>query len=237
MNVKDKVAVVTGASEGIGRAIAEKLAAKGAKVVLASRNEEKLGGLAHALGNGAVAVRTDMSDENQIQNLIDRVFEIHGRIDILVNNAGQGLYGPVESIHPDEYRHVMNLNVFGPLFAMQLVIPKMRAEGGGMIVNVSSRVSRNYFPMLGAYASTKYALNALSLTARKELEKDGIIVSVLYPGLTATNFGKNALGMRVNVDRNRPQSARPAGLEVDSPEAVAEKTMKLIESEEAEAEM
>lgn len=236
MNVKDKVAIVTGASEGIGKAIAEQLAAKGAKLVLAARNEERLAELAHRLGNGAVAVRTDMGDENQIQNLIDRAIEIHGRIDLLVNNAGQGLYGPVESVNMDQYRHVMNLNVFGPLFAMELVIPKMRAQGGGMILNISSRVSKNYFPMLGAYASTKYALNALSLTARTELEKDHIVVSVMHPKMTATNFGKNALGARLNADRNEPQRELPR-MEVDTPEQVAERTMELIESEKPEAEM
>ena len=233
MNINEKVAIVTGASEGIGKAIAEQLAAKGAKVVLAARNEEKLSALAHALGNGAVAVRTDMADEYQIQNLIDRTLEIHGRIDILVNNAGQGLYGPVESVDMDQYRHVMNLNVFGPLFAMQRVIPKMRAEGGGTIINVSSRVSKNYFPMLGAYASTKYALNALSLTARAELEKDNIVVSVIHPKMTATNFGKNALGERIDFG-NRPHAAE---MEVDTPEDVAAKTIALIESGKPEAEM
>ena len=237
MNIKDKVAIVTGASEGIGKAIAEQLSAKGAKVVLAARNEERLAELAHKLGGGAVAVRTDMSDENQVQNLIDRTLEIHGRIDILVNNAGQGLYGPVESVNMDQYRHVMELNVFGPLFAMELVIPKMRAQGGGTIVNVSSRVSKNYFPMLGAYASTKYALNALSLTARAELEKDGVVVSVIHPKMTATNFGKNALGTRFNADRNENPPSHPAGMEVDTPEQVAERTIELIESGKAEAEM
>ncbi len=237
MDIKDKVAIVTGASEGIGKAIAEALAAKGAKLVLAARNEEKLAELAHALGHGAVAVRTDMSVEAEVQNLIDRTLAIHDRIDLLVNNAGQGLYGPVESVDLDQYRRIFNLNVMGPLFAMELVIPKMRAQGGGAIVNISSRVSKNYFPMLGAYASTKYALNALSLTARAELAKDGIVVSVMHPKMTATNFGKNALGMRLNTDRNEDRPQRPAGMEVDTAEDVAKKTIELIESGAPEAEM
>lgn len=232
MDIKDKVAIITGASEGIGKEIAKQLAAKGAKVVLAARNEEKLSALAHEIGNNAVAVHADMSIEAEIQNLIDRTLAIHDRIDILVNNAGQGLYGPMESVNPDEYRHIFNLNVMGPLFAMQLVIPRMRAQGGGMIVNISSMVSKNYFPMLSAYASTKYALNALSLTAREELKKDNIIVSVMHPKMTATNFGKNALGMKLNTDRNE----RPMP-NVDTAAQVAEKTIALIESEEAEAHM
>jgi short-subunit dehydrogenase len=232
MDIKNKVVIVTGASEGIGKAIAEKLAKEGAKVVLAARSDDKLTALAKELP-GAVAVHVDMSDQNEIQNLIDRVMEIHGRIDILVNNAGQGMMGPVETVNLDKYRQIMNLNVFGPLFAMELVIPRMRAQGGGMIVNISSRVSKNYYPMLGAYASTKYALNALSLTARAELAKDNIIVSVMHPKMTATNFGKNSLGEHVDF-ANRPGT--PA-MEVDSAEQVADKTIELIKSEVAEAEM
>jgi short-subunit dehydrogenase len=237
MNINDKVAVVTGASEGIGKAIAEALAKKGAKLVLAARNEEKLAALAHTLGNGAIAVRADMTSEADIRNLMDRVLAIHGRIDILVNNAGQGLYGPVEGVNLDEYRKIFDLNVMGPLYAMKIAIPQMRAQGGGAIINVSSRVSKNYYPMLGAYASTKYALNALSLTARAELEKDHIVVSVIHPKMTATNFGKNALGARMNEDRDKEDFTPPAGMEVDTAEAVAEKTIALIESEESEAEM
>ncbi|MDR3581765.1 MAG: SDR family NAD(P)-dependent oxidoreductase [Candidatus Pacebacteria bacterium] len=232
MDIKNKVAIVTGASEGIGKAIAEKLAKEGAKVVLAARSDDKLAALAHELP-GSVVVRTDMGDQNEIQNLIDRTMEIHGRIDILVNNAGQGMVGPVEGVDIDKYRRIIDLNVIGPLFAMELAIPHMRAQGGGMIVNISSSVSKNYYPMLGAYASTKYALNALSLTARAELKKDNIIVSVMHPKLTATNFGKNALGGR-DGSAHRPDLT---GMEVDTAEQVADKTIELIGSEAAEAEM
>lgn len=223
---------MTGASEGIGKAISEKLAAEGAKVILAARSDDKLTALAKELP-GAVAIHADMSDQNEIQNLIDRVMELHGRIDILINNAGQGMVGPVESVDIDKYRHIINVNVIGPLYAMELVIPHMREQGGGMIVNISSRVSKNYYPMLGAYASTKYALNALSLTARTELKKDNIVVSVMHPKMTATNFGKNAFGDHADF-ANRPDVAK---MEVDTAEQVADKTIELIKSEDAEAEM
>jgi short-subunit dehydrogenase len=113
---------------------------------------------------------------------------------ILVNNAGQGLLSPVETVDLDEYRDIMELNVFAVLSAKQAVMPIMRKQGGGTILNVSSMVSKNTFPMLAAYASTKYALNALSLTAREELAKDNIIVSVFHPKMTATDFGHNARG-------------------------------------------
>jgi short-subunit dehydrogenase len=232
MEKKNKVIIVTGASDGIGLAVARKLAHAGAKVVLAARSDEKLAALAHELP-GSVAVHTDMTQQTDIQNLIDRTMEIDGRIDILINNAGQGMYGPAESIDIDKYKHIMNLNVYGPLYAMQLVIPKMREQGGGMILNISSRVSKNYFPNLSAYASTKYALNALSLTARDELKKDNIIVSVFHPKMTSTSFGKNALGTRPDFG-DRP---RTPGMEVDTPEQVADKVLEQIGSEEPEAEM
>jgi short-subunit dehydrogenase len=232
MEIKDKVVIVTGSTDGIGREIAKKLAHGGAKVILAARSDDKLAELAHELP-GSVAVHTDMTSENEIQNLIDRAMEIHGRIDILVNNAGQGMMGPVADVDMDKYKHMMNLNLFGPVFAMKLVIPIMKAQGGGMILNVSSRVSKNYFPNLGPYASTKYALNGVSLTAREELKKNNIIVSVLHPKMTSTSFGKNAAGGAAGYE----ERARAAGQEVDTPEQVADLALEQIKSEEGEASM
>ena len=117
---------------------------------------------------------------------------------------------------------------------MQLVIPHMRTAGGGLIVNVSSMVSKNAFPSLGAYASTKYALNALSFTARAELAKDKIVVSVFHPRMTATRFGENAIGARPSYSGGGGGSHAP---EVDTAGAVAEKVLELIVSEAAEANM
>jgi short-subunit dehydrogenase len=232
MEIKDKVIIVTGASKGIGLATSRLLALQGAKVVLAARSTDILKRLESEIPN-SLAVTTDMRNPGDIENMIDATMEKFGRIDILINNAGQGMYGMVQDVHLDDYRSVMDLNVHGPLLAMQIVIPLMREQGGGKIVNVSSMVSKHYFPFLGAYASTKYALNAISLTARQELEKDNIIVSVMLPKMTATDFGKNAVGSRPDFG-NRPAAERPL---VDTPEQVAEKIAELIRSGAAEAEM
>ena len=230
--LENKVAVVTGASEGIGLAVARLLAAEGVKVVLAARSEDKLKKAAAELA-GAVAIPADLRKPEDIESLVSKTMERFGRIDILVNNAGQGIYGPFEKTNIDDYKNVMELNVYAVVGLMQQVIPIMRKQGGGRIINISSMVSKNYFPNMSAYASTKYALNALSLTARKELEKDGIVVSVMHPKMTATRFGANAVGG--NASDTRANGQRVSG--VDTAEDVAKNIIELIEGGEAEAHM
>ncbi len=232
MDIKDKVIIVTGASMGIGAATAKLLSERGARLVLAARSKDKLDALAREIPNSLV-IETDMRDPRAIAEMIDEAHQHFGRIDILINNAGRGIYGAVEHVDKDAYADVWQLNVMGPLVAMQQVIPRMRAQGGGMIINISSMVSKNAYPNLGAYASTKYALNALSLTARTELEQDNIVVSLVHPGLTDTDFGKNSVRTdESNVARNR------AGMPgADSPEHVADRIAYAIESGEEEVYM
>jgi len=242
MDIKDKVIIITGASQGIGEATAKYLSAKGAKVVLAARSADSIEKLAKQLPD-SLAVPSDMRKEEDIKNLVDQTLKKYGRIDILINNAGQGMYGPLENIDVEKYKQIMELNVYGVLRAMQAVIPQMRKQGGGQIINISSRVSKNYFPALSAYASTKYAVNALSLTARQELEKDKIVVSVFHPKMTSSNFGKNSMGSSPwagNRDSGGSTSSPPSGRpspDVDTSEQVAEKIAELIVSEEPEASM
>lgn len=238
MEIANKVIVITGASQGIGLATAKLLSNHGSKLVLAARSADTLKNLEKELPN-SLAVPTDMRDEKNIKSLIDTTVRHFGRIDILINNAGQGMYGPFESIDIEKYKEMMELNVYAVVRAMQAVIPQMRKQGGGMILNISSRVSKNYFPNLSAYASTKYALNALSLTARQELRKDNIIVSIMHPKMTSTNFGKNAF-RTAEFQSQRPGDIRNANRsqpEVDTAEQVAEKILELIKSEAPEAEM
>jgi len=232
MDVKNKIIIVTGASFGIGLATAKLLSQKGAKVALAARSKEILDKLVPELP-GSFAIPTDMADQKSVEQMIDKTKKHYNRIDVLINNAGQGIYGAVENVDINAYKKVIDLNVIGPLVAMQKVIPIMREQGGGMIINISSLVSKNYFPWLGAYASTKYALNALSLTARQELEPDNIIVSVMHPGLTATDFGKNAI--RSDIAASSLQSRSRENMpEPDSAEHVAERILLAIETGKAE---
>lgn len=235
MNVRDKTVVVTGASGGIGRATAQLLASHGARVVLAARSVDRLKQLETELP-GSWAFPVDLRDPAAVTRMAQAVNDRFGRIDILVNNAGQGLHVPLERIDLADFEQVMRLNVYGPLVAMQAVIPLMRAQGGGVIVNVSSMVSKMTIPGLAGYAATKYALNALSLTARKELAADNIAVGVVYPRMTATDFARNAIGAAEPRSAATPGSwAGGAGSPpIDTAEMVAERILDAIESERAE---
>jgi short-subunit dehydrogenase len=231
-SIKDKVIIVTGASSGIGLATAKLLASHGGKVALAARSVEILHDLEKELPD-SFAIQTDMSDEASIKEMVFKVQQHYGRIDVLINNAGQGLYSAVEHISIHDYHKIFELNVVGPLIAMQQVIPIMREQGEGHILNISSGVSKNYYPMLGGYASTKYALNCLTLTARQELENDGIVVNVMHPGLTETEFGKNAIKSSV-IGESMNARAREGMPAPDTAEYIAGRILDAIESKRAE---
>jgi len=187
MEIDGSVCIVTGASSGIGAATARLLSRSGARVVLAARRTDRLEALAAELP-ASLAVTTDLTILGDIQRLVDTAITTFGRIDVLVNDAGQGLHVPIDEIDPEDLRAVFELNVVAPLVASQAVLPIMRAQGAGTIVNVSSATSLRVIPGIGGYAATKSALNMISQVSRLELEPQGISVSVVYPSVTATEF-------------------------------------------------
>jgi len=209
VDIDGAVCIVTGASSGIGAATARTLSERGARVVLAARRAERLIELAAELP-GSLAVETDVTAPDQIKRMVTRSLEAFGRVDVLVNNAGQGLHVPLEELQPEDLRAVFELNVIAPLVGLQTVLPVMRAQAAGAIVNVSSATSLRVFPGLGGYSSTKAALNMLSQVARQELAAAGVTVSVVYPSITATEFhdrlraGRVAPGAR-NMPRDPPE--------------------------------
>lgn len=193
MELSGKVVLVTGASSGIGRAAARLFAAQGAKVALAARSVDALQALSDELP-GSLVVPTDMLSDTAVRDMVRVTAEHYGRLDVLVNNAGRGMHLPVEQASLDDYRQLFDLNVVSVLNAMQAAIPVMRGQGGGAIVNVSSGTTKMMIPGLAPYSSTKHALNNLSLIARAELAADGVVVSLVHPGMTATDFGHNSVG-------------------------------------------
>ncbi len=230
MNVQDKIVIVTGASSGIGLATAKLLAEHGAKVVLVSRSKEKLEKLSKEIPL-SIAIDADMTKISDIKRVVEQTQEHFGRIDILINNAGQGYDAPIEKTNIDTFHYIFDLDVVGPLAAMQQVIPIMRKLGGGAIINISSGTALMYLPNMGAYSASKRALANISLTAREELKKDNIIISVVYPYITLTDFENNTIKEPAN---NGEEQAGNAPFPPDSAELVAHKILDGIESEAAE---
>ena len=192
MDVRNKTVIVTGSSSGIGLATAKLLSNHGAKLALVSRSKEKLEMLSREIPN-SLAVPADMTKIIDIKRMIEQTKTHFGRIDILINNAGQGYDAPVEKIDVDIFHYIFDLDVVGPVVAMQQVIPLMRRQGEGAIINISSGTALMHLPNMSAYASIKRALADISLTAREELKGDNIAVSVVYPYTTLTDFEKNTI--------------------------------------------
>jgi short-subunit dehydrogenase len=187
MDLTGKTVIVTGASSGIGEATARALHAVGAQPVLAARRADRLRQLSQQLG-GALAVPTDVTDQAARQALISATLDRHGRIDGLVNNAGAGILKLLVDTEPAEFSQLLELNLVSALAMTQDVLPAMRSQGAGRIVNVSSGVIQTPAPTVSAYASSKAGLAMMSAVARVELAADGIDVSTVFPSLTATEF-------------------------------------------------
>jgi NADP-dependent 3-hydroxy acid dehydrogenase YdfG len=187
----DKVAVITGASSGIGEATAEVLAAEGAAVVVAARREERLEDLVGRInGNGGkvLGVACDVTDEQQAHNLIKRGRDEFGRVDILVNNAGVMQLSKIQKGLSNEWRTMFEVNVLGLLYATDAAIEVMKEQGSGHLVNISSLASRGTRPGLGVYSGTKMAVNAISESLRQELLEDNIRVTMVEPGAVETEL-------------------------------------------------
>lgn len=186
-----KVAIITGASSGIGEATAEALAAEGASVVVAARREERLSELVERInGNGgkALAVSADVTDEGQAHELIRKAKSEFGRVDILVNNAGVMQLSAVEKGLSDEWRRMFDVNVLGLLYATDAAVAVMKEQGSGHLVNVSSVAGRRSRATTGVYSGTKFAVNAISEALRQELLEDSIRVTIVEPGAVATEL-------------------------------------------------
>lgn len=200
-----RVALVTGASSGIGEATAAKLASIGYTVYGAARRADRLQGLA---AEGILPLGMDVTDEESMKAGVARIMAEAGRIDVLVNNAGYGSYGAIEDVPIDEGRRQFEVNVFGAMNLAQLVLPHMRAQKSGTIVNITSMGGKIYTPLGGWYHGTKFALEALSDCLRLEVAPFGINVVVIEPGGIATEWGGIAAANLEKTSGHGPYKAQ-----------------------------
>lgn len=192
MELKGKVALITGASSGIGEGVAKKLAEKGVKVALAARSEEKLNQLVQQLqdnGWDAFAVKMDVVDKESIRLAVDKIKAHYGNIDILVNNAGIMPASDVDAFKLDEWEQMVDVNIKGVLNVTAAVLPEFIKQNSGHIINLSSIAGRKLFKGLGVYCGTKHFVAAFSDIMRMEVgKKHNVRVTSIQPGAVATNL-------------------------------------------------
>lgn len=200
-----KAALVTGASSGIGGSTARKLSSIGYTVYGAARRTDRLQELA---SDGIIPLGMDVTDGQSMQEGVARIIADAGRIDVLVNNEGYGSYGAVEDVDMDEARRQFEVNVFGAMNLTRLVLPHMRAQKSGTIVNITSMGGKIYTPLGGWYHGTKFALEALSDCLRLEVAPFGINVVVIEPGGIATEWGGIAAANLEKTSGSGPYKAQ-----------------------------
>ena len=193
MNLEGKSAIVTGSTKGIGRAIAEALVREGANVCVSARKGEEveravaqLNDLDRGRVTGAVC---DVRDYEEVRALVEHTVAEFGGVDVLVNNAGIGHFGRVDAMSPEDFRAVLETNLFGVFYCCREAIPEMKRRGGGYIINISSLAGANPHPEMAAYNASKFALNGFSEALMQEVRHDPIKVSYVMPGSVNTHFG------------------------------------------------
>ena len=198
MNLTGKTAIVTGATKGIGRGIAEALAREGVRVCISARNageiEETVEALNKLGGGKAIGFVCDVRDHAQVKSLFERATAALGGVDILVNNAGIGMFAPVEEMAPEDFRAILETNLCAVFYCCHEAIPPMKKRGGGYIINISSLAGANPHPRMAAYNASKFGLNGFSEALMQEVRHDGIKVSYIMPGSVNTEFGGDTPG-------------------------------------------
>ncbi len=194
MDLKGKTAIVTGGTRGIGRGIAEALIHEGLSVCITARNQDEIEKAARELGEDARGFVCDVRDYEQVMGLMAYTIKELGGLDILINNAGIGIFETVEETSAEDFRAVLETNLFGVFYCCREAIPEMRRRGGGYIINISSLAGANPHPGMAAYNASKFGLNGFSEALMQEVRHDGIKVTYIMPGSVNTEFGDNSPG-------------------------------------------
>jgi short-subunit dehydrogenase len=222
MELAGKIVVVTGASMGIGEAIAKVFADHGASVVMLSRDAGRVEAARGRVGHveRTLALACDVRHREEIDRAMGLTLHHFQRIDIWVNNAGHGLLDSVAQMEMAACREMFDTNFFGAVMGMQAVVPVMRQQGGGTIINISSVAGHIPLPFHAAYSATKFAMNAIGKAAGVELQKDGIHVLTVCPGYVRTAFSQNV------VLGNERKKVRPDSVRGITAERVARATLR-----------
>lgn len=190
MDLKNKTAIVTGGTKGIGRGIAEALIQEGVQVCISARHQSEIDEAVKELNNKGKAAGfvCDVRDYDQVRDLIDYAVQELGGLDILINNAGVGIFETVENTSPEDFRAVLETNLFGVFYCCREAIPQLK-KNGGYIINISSLAGVNAHPRMAAYNASKFGLNGFSEALMQEVRHDNIKVSYIMPGSVNTEFG------------------------------------------------
>jgi NADP-dependent 3-hydroxy acid dehydrogenase YdfG len=227
--IEDKVVVITGASSGLGEAAARHLAENGAKLVLGARRVDRLQALASDLRlDGKAVVRTDVTDRNQVKQLVERAIEMHGRVDVMLNNAGLMPSSRLERLQIDEWDRMIDVNIKGVLYGIAAVLPPMIARKSGHIINVASVAGHKVGPGGVVYAATKHAVRTISEGLRQEVKPYNIRTTIISPGAVATELTETitdpvvAEGMRKTYEKAIPADsfARIVAFAMSQPDEV-----------------
>ena len=230
-----KTIFITGASRGFGKIWAEAFLKRGDKVAATARNTDTLNDLVATYGDLILPIQLDVNSREQVFTAVEKAKQYFGTIDVLINNAGYGLFGTIEETSEQEARDQIETNVFGLLWVTQAVLPIMRAQGHGHIIQVSSVLGVATLPILGLYNASKFAVEGLSETLATEVKGFGINVTLVEPNGFATDWaGASAINSKPMEIYDPVRTAFQAGLTEDSfgiPEATSDAVLKLVDSE------
>lgn len=216
--LNEKVVIITGASSGIGRALAFAFARRAARIVLVARREDRLEAVRREIEpytSDVLVVPTDISDDHQLQNMVNRTLETFGRIDIVVNSAGGLEGGPLQDQDPGRIDRIMRVNLWSAVRLTQLVLPHMLANNSGYILNIGSGLGRTAMPAFAPYVASKYGLSGFSDALRRELDGTGIHLTLVLPTWTHTEL----------LSQEAEDIVRRYGFRLDDPDDVAERAV------------
>lgn len=231
----NKTWFITGASRGFGRIWAEAALQRGDKVTATARNLADVADLRERFGDAVLPLALDVTNPEQVQEVVQQAYRHFGRLDILLNNAGFSLIATVEEASDEQIRELFDANCFGMIRVIRAALPLLRQQGSGHILGVSSGLGIVSMPLIGFYCATKWAIEALHESLAREVKEFGIKVTLIEPGAYATDFGKSAKrvgGMEAYGSLRQRMVQRLTTIERGNPHATAEAVLKLVDAEE-----